>query len=192
MKYIKLFEELNFDRNIPIDFKTNIGNNKIEYKFFFTERLFCVKFGRYDFKNLDTKEDYTLWERSYGLQYPNGLMKTNELHLKLNKLMDLISIVSDITIDFIKNNNPGILLIKHENMEEEYDNKKIEIVDYGKMNKRSKINYQFFKNKLSSKYKISYYSYGNGTISKLTNCNIYKEDNLQNVKYLNRNNKFIM
>ena len=183
MRYIQFFEEVNFNRDIKTSYriKDNLGG-ELEYTFYFNQRLFSVKFNRIKrgkYISEELSQEIILFERSYGIRYANGVISTSELGLKQSKLLDLLTIITNITLDFIKNYNPDIILIKHVNMDQED-------VPFNKWNKRSKLNYQFLKDKIPSGYKLSYYAKGNEHFSDVTMCYIYKNNKEDDIVYLNK------
>jgi len=185
MDYIKTYEELNFDRDIKTHY-TIVKNipSLVEYVFRYLGKTFLVRFtrklrGKYISDNEPEKE-IIMWCRDYGLRLSCNSISIVELNLLPNQLLDLIAIVTDITLDFIKRNDPEILAINHDNMGQEE-------VGHSNMNKRSKINYQFLKNKVPTGYSITYYASGNEHFSNVTICYIYKEG--AEIEYLNKFNK---
>ena len=187
MKYINkylVFEEL--DRKTKTSWRSkSLPGGIVEYTFYFNQRLFIVRFSKIsrniyiDYKFAHSVE---LTEREYGIRFPDGIIGYDELNLKYSKLLDLIDIVNNITIEFIVKYNIEILVIKHQNMD-------LEEVSPNSMNKRSRINYKFLKDK-SSGYKISYYSHGNDHFSDATFCYIYKPDKQEDINELTKNSDF--
>jgi len=180
MRYIKLFEELDFNRTTNVNWKINEEDWVVDYTFKFIGKTFVVKFHQERLtKYIKNEEDEILvWYRDYGIKDEKGRPLFIEIGLTTKNLLDLLQIVTNITLDFISKKNPEILLIKHANMD-------MEEVSSKHMNKRSRINYKFLKNKLSG-YELKYYAKGNEWFSDLTLCCIYKPDKQEDIDYINK------
>lgn len=154
MKYIKIFEDFNFELK-KIDYSISKRSSRfIDYSFIFMDIEFSVSFMYIDVSSVPH------WQRDYGLKkYTDN--RYQELKLSPNKLVELVSIVNYITTEFIEAIKPKVLMITHINMNNESN------IDG--MNKRAKMNYRFLKNSIPSDYKISYYSAEN------TICYIYNK-----------------
>jgi hypothetical protein len=185
MDYIKTFEDLNFDRDIKAHY-TIVKNvpGMVEYAFRYLGKAFLVRFTRElrakYISETEPGKEIIMWKRDYGLRLSCNSISIVELNLLPKQLLDLIAIITDITLDFIKRKDPQILAINHDNMGQEE-------VGHSSMNKRSKINYQFLKNKVPNGYNLSYYAAGNEHFSNVTICYIYKEG--EEIEYLNKFNK---
>lgn len=178
-----IFEELDFNRDVKV--KWNIRRDEdwiVDYTFLFNGRLFVVRFHKERLTKYanNTEDEILVWYRDYGLSGPERNLLFTEIGLKPSKLLDLIKIVTNITLDFISKRRPDILLIKHANMD-------LEEVSSKQMNKRSKINYKFLKDKLSG-YNLEYYAKGNEWFSDMTLCCIFKPNKRDDVDYINRYN----
>ena len=166
MRFIKLFEELNSDRNTNVKIKerkyTKEGNEIIEFKFLFQDTVFIVKFDSIK------KDILTYWHRSYG-SIEDGELCDEELGLGISDILNLMQIITKITIDFINKYKPDIIYIDHKDMGNETS------VPENQLNKRGRLNLRTLRGKIPGGYTLSYWSnhkiYGDSA----TTCIIYKE-----------------
>lgn len=156
MKYLKLYEELDFRRgNSSFRRKKRHSDAFVEYLSTVDGIKYEISFER-QFGNFWTR-DYENAEH-VGFDYS----QTNKNPLKI------ISAVTDVTEDFIKKYNPDAIIIHHINM-------KNEICETDKLNKRAKINYYYLKD--IKGYNLVYYNQltGNNQEVRTTNCILYKK-----------------
>jgi hypothetical protein len=147
MKYIKLFEEIDF----------TLDKNKFVYLYRFTidELDFYVRF----LKSIKDK----VYIRRYNVDTPQDTFKTG-----YGKKDAILRAVSDITIQFIKDVKPNCIVIPHIGMS-------FEEGDLNEPNKRAKMNYEYLKN--ISGYYVEYYNtlYKSGNKEKtMTYCFLSK------------------
>ncbi len=176
MKYLKTFKEsgfltneMNFNRNSNINIvyssSDTYGYKRHNYEFVFNNNSYKVYFVLRRVYNI------SYWERAYGKMEASGDIYDRELNLNINQILDLLSIVSKITIDFVEDKQPDILVINHRNMNNEI------VVPDNQLNKRAKMNCRFLKNKIPNNYTLSYYSNNNLEEKEVcaTTCIIYKK-----------------
>ena len=184
MKFIKTFEELDFNKQVKTKWKVeSIPGGVLRYSFMFKNKLFGLevckkKRNRYD----NTGEPYNpipFDEIIYGLIKNNKVEYEDEIALTFREAMDLMAILSKIIIEFIHKYYPEIVMLKH-------SNKDYEEVDAEQMNKKSRVGFQFLKANLSKipGYVFSYYAAGNIFFSDKTFCFIYKPEKEEDVKFI--------
>lgn len=149
MKYLKLYE-LFSDKHIPFTL-TGISDNFCKYSFVADDDKYdCI---------FSFSKTVRYWERFYYNSSRSDSMPYDEVN---KNPYNIVSTITNITIDFLNRFNPNILTIDHIYMDNEKFQKE-------KLNKRANINYQYLKNYLTG-YKIDYYNIFGSTI-----CLIYKE-----------------
>lgn len=154
MRHLKYFEEIELtNRKNPFN---KISDNS--YEFTTDELTYKV-----DFIQSFTKEYKSCWSRQYDL-------KTNReigFHQSNKNPYNILSTVTEITENFLKEKNVEVLIIMHTLMESEN-------CPIDKLNKRSRINYQYLKS--IDGYQIRYFNQplysGGGSVC--TNCIIFK------------------
>jgi hypothetical protein len=158
MKYLKsFFEELDLsNRNITFD-----KIKEDSYEFTTDELTYKV-----DFIPSFTKEYKSCWSRQYDLKANReiGFHQSNKNPFKI------LSTVTEITKDFLKEKDVEVLIIMHTLMENEN-------CPIDKLNKRAKINYQYLK--AIDEYQIKYFNqpfFLSGDKSVCTNCIMFKKE----------------
>lgn len=154
MRYLKYFEEIELtNRNKSFN---KISDNS--YEFTTDELTYKV-----DFIPSFTKKYKSCWSRQYDL-------KTNReigFHQSNKNPYNILSTVTEITKDFLKEKDVEVLIIMHTLMENEN-------CPIDKLNKRAKINYQYLK--AIDEYQIKYFNQASysGSVSVCTNCIMFK------------------
>ncbi len=154
MKYMKYFEEIELSaRNKPFN---KISDKRYEFT---TDELTYIV----DFIPSFIKQYKSCWSRQYDL-------KTNreiEFHQSNKNPYNILSTVTEITENFLKEKNVEVLIITHTLMNSEE-------CPIDKLNKRARVNYQYLKS--IDGYQIRYFNQelfsGNGSVS--TNCIMFK------------------
>lgn len=175
MKYIKYFkEELTLELE-PIEFTKKANDSDIRYYFNCLGYDWHVIFSFSEKSNRWTR-DYDVDKKHYHShtsEYINDYMAFMQVSKSPIKI---ISAVTWITLEFIREYNPECISIFHINM-------KNEKCLLGQKNKRAKLNYLFLSKYLSG-YSFNYYSVKSGPFSKssdsfgtiLVMCKYGKED----------------
>jgi len=173
MRFIKLFEELNSDRNTNVKIKerkyTKNGVETHESKFMFQDIVFFVNFYKLNLnQNKKQEAPFIFWERAYGTM-EDGELCDEELGLGISDILNLMEIITKITIDFINKQNPDILCFNHKNMDNETS------VPTNQLNKRARLNFRTLKGKLPTGYILSCWSNHQIFNDFATTTIIYKE-----------------
>lgn len=136
MKWIKLFEELEFTATKD-KFELLInGKNIKKYSIKVDEDNYIVEFS----KMIDN-----IWLRDYDDELNS---RSNPIEVN-KKPLAILNAITSITKDFIKNNNPGGIIIEHISMESEKKYKNI-------LNKRANINKRYLSQ--IPNYELHYYN----------------------------------
>lgn len=145
MKYLKRINEL-FDTS-HLEYKlVSKSENYYTYEFDIEDReIIC------EFKNCDKG----IWERVYSV---NG-----RFNVLINNPFKVVSTITEITMDFIRKENPEAIVIIHIPIDGE-------IIKGREKNKRARINYKFLSKSLPSEYQLYYFNDGNKTY-----CAIHKD-----------------
>ena len=170
MNYIKMFEDFNLPEKV--DFTSQDLGNLIIYYFNIDDYKFRVSF------KLDEDDDIT-WERTYKVtNYGKGYQTFNS---KDNMAKKIVSAVTYITNEFIIKYKPYIIYIHHILMEYKDVNGKVfkhEKIVSNKLNKRARINYEYFKTLnciKNGEYIIRYFNVIQSVFG-YTSCYIYKKE----------------
>jgi hypothetical protein len=131
MLFLKCFEHFT-EKEVDFKLVINKPDNKI-YNLAIDDIIYYVEFSLYE-KNI--------WLREYDT-------KKGELEQVNKNPFNIVSGITQVTKDFIKNNNPNAIFIQHIPMNNENQYKP-------QLNKRAKINYNYLKN--ISGYKLEYYN----------------------------------
>jgi hypothetical protein len=131
MLFLKCFEHFT-EKEVEIKLVINKLDNKI-YNLVIDDIIYYVEFSLYE---------NNIWLREYDT-------KKGELEQVNKNPFNIVSGITQVTKDFIKNNNPNALFIPHIPMNNENQYKP-------QLNKRAKINYNYLKGIVG--YKLEYYN----------------------------------
>lgn len=157
MKYLKLFEE--------IDFTLDKNQFVYLYKTIIDDIPFYVRF----LKSVKNK----VYVRRYNEDSPEDKFKTG-----YGKKEAILAGITDITKQFIKDVKPNCVIIPHISM-------KFESGELNEPNKRAKMNYEYLKN--IAGYNLEYYNTlykSNGEEKTLTYCFLTKDGYIPDIKLL--------
>lgn len=177
MKYLKSFQESNLFRNIDIEIKHSEYTKLFGGKpCFIYDNVFYI--GDYKISAFfqEMHSPIKHWEGAHGYYEKDGSeLIDRELNLSYTNTLNLIQVISNLSIDFLKNKQPDILVFNHRDMDNETDTELFK----NKINKRAKIIYSSIKDKIPSGYILSYWYndyYQDENDSASTSCIIYKQN----------------